>query len=175
MKNLKNFVNECRNDIESLGIELGDIADVTVNTRAKNRWGLCSKRQGKYYISISSQLLEDSVDDMSVKNTVAHELLHTIKDGMRHTGEWKSAANLLNDVYGYNIKRCTSYEEKGIERPKDKTRKSMQPKHKLRCTYCGYTYLYRKTTNTVKDIMYGRNKYYYCAVCSSRGSLEYVK
>lgn len=151
MKDLKKLYEECLADIESLGIEVGDIKDVTVNTRAANRWGQCRYRSGYYYINISERLLADDVDDQSTKDTIAHEILHTIKGGMKHTGAWKESAQLLNDLYGYNIHRCSSAEEKGVE---------VQPrvrnyKYIITCNTCGTIFKYQKDCRIVKLIRKG--------------------
>jgi len=160
MKNLNAIVEECRLDIESLGIELGNIKEVTINTRAASRWGQCRKRGGVYYIDISASLLTDDIDDMATKNTVAHELLHTIKGGMKHTGEWKAAAEKLNAVYGYHIKRCTSSEEKGIEVAAD----SAKYKHIIYCTGCGAKIYYQKDSKVVTSVKMGSTRYR-CGLC----------
>lgn len=169
MKDLNRYVEECTNDIESLGIELGNIVEVFVNTRAKRRWGQCSKRADGFHINISSDLLQDDVSDDAIKNTVAHELLHTIKGGMKHTGEWKSAAELLNDIYGYNIKRVTTAEEKGIER--EYVRRPA--KYLIVCSNCNYVYRYQKMTKTVQRIQYGYKSRYKCGYCNKWGTLEF--
>lgn len=62
-------------------------------------------------------------------------MLHTCKDGMSHTGEWKRLADKVNRYYGYNIKRCTSAEEKGIKVEK----KENNYKYVFKCTGCGQT------------------------------------
>ena len=164
MKDLYRFVNECREDIESLGIELGTIYKVSVNTRAKTRWGLCKGHKGAYEISISSILLADGVDDMALKNTIAHELLHTIKGGNGHKGEWKRCAELMNRTYGYNIKRCTPADEKGV----DTVSREKKIKYIIECSNCGYKYDYMRKTKVINmfltnsDVAKSR---YRCSVC----------
>lgn len=150
MKNLKNFVEECKNDILSLGIELGNIKEVIVNTRAKSRWGQCSYHihGDNYTISISNRLLSDDVSDMSLKNTIAHELLHTIQGGMSHTGPWKKCADLLNSVYGYEVKRATSCEEKGVE-----IKQTSVPRYKVKCNGCGKVWKYYRKCRTIKLLL----------------------
>lgn len=168
MKNLKNFVTECTNDIESLGIELGNIKKVEINSRAKSRWGRCSKRADGYYIQISDRLLNDDVSDDALKNTIAHELLHTIKGGMCHTGEWKKASDLLNSVYDYSIKRVTSSEEKGIHKEFN-----VDYKYVLRCCSCGHEYRYHKFTKTVQRIKLGYTSTYRCGKCGKFDTLYF--
>lgn len=77
--------------------------------------GQCRYRNGSYTINISCRLLEESVPREILKQTVLHEILHTCKNCMNHKTEWKEVANQVNRAYGYNIKRCTSAEELGLQ------------------------------------------------------------
>lgn len=57
-----------------------------------------------YYIEISGHTLQNT--EKSLRNTLIHELLHTVPDGMCHTGEWKKWAKYVSSRTGYNIQRC---------------------------------------------------------------------
>ena len=50
-----------------------------------------------------------------LETTVMHEILHTCEGCMNHGQTWKNLADKVNRAYGYNIKRATSAEEKGID------------------------------------------------------------
>ena len=56
-----------------------------------------------YYIEISGHTLHNT--EKSLRNTLIHELIHTVPDGMCHTGEWKKWAKYVSAKTGYNIKR----------------------------------------------------------------------
>lgn len=147
MKNLMKLYNECVCECENVGIEIGCIMDITVNTRAKRRWGQTSLRNGKYYISISSALLEDNVDDMAAKDTIMHEILHTCKGCFNHGAPWKAVANKINKAYPkYNIKRCTSFEEKGI-----KMEETNNFKYTVICEKCGQQFFYERAGKVVQN------------------------
>lgn len=164
MKDLYEVMNECKRDIESLGIELGEVCKLSVNKRAQTRWGLCRGCKGVYEISISSRLLDDEVDDMALKNTMAHELLHTIKGGNGHKGEWKRCAELMNRTYGYNIKRCTSADEKGVL----SSNREKKIKYILECSNCGQKYDYIRKTKVINAFLYNGKEAkvrYRCGVC----------
>ena len=45
-------------------------------------------------------------DEKPLRKTLIHELLHTVPDGLRHTGEWKKWARYVSARTGYNIQRC---------------------------------------------------------------------
>lgn len=58
----------------------------------------------------------------------------------RNKGRWKRVADKVNRAYHYNIKRTTSYGEKGVEPPKPR-----EPKYIVRCPACGHQWKhYRK-------------------------------
>ena len=70
----------------------------------------CCKREGskshseyEYYIEISRYTLNNP--EKSIRNTLIHELLHTVPDGMRHTGAWKKWAKYVSSKTGYTIQR----------------------------------------------------------------------
>lgn len=130
---LNKVARECMSELDAIGIQYGKIQAFTVNTRAQNRWGQCRRKDGTYTINISYRLLENTVPVKYLKNTLLHEILHTCKNCMTHTGEWKNAANKVNVAYGYNIKRTTSAAEYGIQL--ETVQK--QPKHLFKCDCCG--------------------------------------
>lgn len=135
MKELMKLVGESQRDLASLNIRTGNVRNWSVNTRAKARWGYCViVSKGLFDIQIAAALLQDDVDDQAVKDTIVHELLHTIPGCFKHTGKWKQYANTINRLLPqYKIKRGSSYEEKGLEdlRPKPQCR------YILKCLRCG--------------------------------------
>ena len=53
----------------------------------------------------------------SLRNTLIHELIHTVPGGLCHTGEWKKWAKLVSEKTGYNIQHYGGDETaKGEER-----------------------------------------------------------
>ena len=56
-----------------------------------------------YYIEISGHTLQNT--EKSLRNTLIHELIHTVPDGMCHTGEWKKWAKYVSAKTGYTIQR----------------------------------------------------------------------
>lgn len=79
MKDLLRLAQQCQNDLLSAGIRCGNVRSWIVNTRAKARWGLCKKvGRSLYDIQIAEALLQDNVSDQAAKDTIAHELIHTV-------------------------------------------------------------------------------------------------
>lgn len=160
MKDLIKLANECMTELDAIGIQYGKINNWSVNTRAKSRWGYCKCVPGGFEIQISNRLLADNVPDIHTKNTIMHELLHTVPGGLSHTGKWKILANKVNAKYGYNIKRTTSEEEKGLESREVKER---PVKHQYRCKGCGQTI--ERTRESKFTKYYDK---YTCGACHGR-------
>lgn len=148
MKDLNRLVAECEADLRSIGIRHGTVVEWSVNTRAKKRWGQCkSVGSGMYKINISEQLLQDNVSDQAAKNTIMHELLHSVKGSMNHKGVWAANAAKVNRLLPqYTIKRTTSSEEKGIE---EEERKAVA-RYIIRCRHCGSEYTREKFCRVVQ-------------------------
>ncbi len=115
------------------GIPYSDKIDphITVNSRAKSRFGLCKKTSCGYSIELSSILLD--APELSCKQTIAHELLHTCRGCYDHGELFRKYAAVMNTLYGYNIKRTNSCEEMGLS-PRQKERTI---NYILQCVECG--------------------------------------
>ncbi len=138
MKDFDKLIKECEADLASVGISIGNVVKYSVNTRAKSRWGQCKTvGENRYEINISQSLLEDNVSDQAAKDTILHEMLHTVEGGMGHKGKWKELAQRVNkELPQYTIKRVTSREEKGIESekpPLQPQKSSVKAKKKQQC------------------------------------------
>ncbi|MCR5343321.1 MAG: hypothetical protein K6E70_08165 [Butyrivibrio sp.] len=145
MKDFNRLKEECLREIADCGIEIGQVKSWSINSRARSRWGQCRKEvDGTFSIQISDRLLEDDrITEKACKETIIHEILHTCKGCMTHQGKWKTYADMMNLRYGYNIKRITRGEEKGVENYKPK---QMAVKYIMTCGGCGAT-IYRKRSS----------------------------
>lgn len=145
MNYLKDVFKECEIMAIEANIPIGIISDIKINTRAKQRWGLCTLLPDhSFKIEISSRLLEDNVSKEALIDTVMHEILHTVEGCMNHGKTWKLYAKIVNEKYGLNIKRCTSSAEKHIEPSID------EYNYIIACPKCGYQWKYIRLTNAVK-------------------------
>lgn len=147
MLNANELLQKGLEQVRAVGIIPGKInPNVILNSRAKFRFGLCRyKKNGPYLyeIELNPRLLE--VDEVSAMNTVVHEILHSCEGCMNHGPRWKSYARIVNNKYGYNIKTCSSFDERGLERPKSKyVLKCKNPK-------CGHEYGKTRMTKSVRD------------------------
>lgn len=159
MKDFVRLRQECLKEVIAAGITPGNIIKWEINRRAKKRWGQCSRdAKGFYTIQIAAQLLEDDrVSEKACKETIIHEILHSCPECNGHTGKWKEYADKMNKIYGYNIKRTTSGEEKGVEPYKSKRR---TVKYVFMCRYCKQIIT---KTRACKFTHYYRN--YGCGIC----------
>ena len=155
MKDLLELVRQCQLEIAPLRIPWGRVRNWSVNTRAKARWGLCTKvGRGVFDIQVAASLLEVSLDDQPVKDTIVHELLHTVPGCFKHTGKWRQYADLINKLLPhYSIKIHSSYEEKGV---KD-NRAVPTYRYVLKCESCNREVLRQKKCAVVE-----RPEYYRC-------------
>lgn len=111
MRELMDVVAECYKELDSIGVPYNKYIDWKINTRAKKRMGSCNLTNCKYTIQMASDLLKDDSDLKTVKTAFIHEILHTVPDGMKHTGGWKQWATQVNSLLGYNVARCYTQEE----------------------------------------------------------------
>lgn len=158
MKNLNSILNKCKEELNNIGVECGNVVSIMPDNRAQKRYGLCSKRNGNYSIKIASKLLGDDVPDAPAKNTVMHELIHTCANCMTHKNEWKRIAERVNKVYGYNVTRTAYYPEIEEKHP-------TQYKYEITCKNCGAKLRRSRTSNLIQNI-----NNYRCGRC--HGQLE---
>lgn len=161
MKNYKELQKICISEVIAAGIIPGHIVEWNINYRAKRRWGMCIKNNSGYVIQISSILLEDDrVSEKACKETIIHEILHTCRGCDKHTGMWSYYANIMNNKYGYSIKRATSGTEKGVEEYTPTRRLTYQYCYK--CEKCGQIIRRKKAC---KFTRYYRS--YTCGICGT--------
>lgn len=147
MKNLNITTNECVNELRAIGIN-PPAFNVTINTRATSRWGLCSKTNGKYSIEIASVLVDDNAPEIALKATLIHEILHTMPKCMNHGEEWESYASKVNKTYGYKIIRTNTYKDKGFT--SNPLIEAHPYKYTITCNHCGRKWNYRRASTIIK-------------------------
>lgn len=165
MKDLKQLAAACEEDLRSVGIRPGAVVCWRVNTRAKSRWGQCRELSpGRFEISIAARLLQDDVSEQAAKDTVLHELLHTVRGCGGHTGKWAELAAAVNRLLPqYTIKRTASLEEKGLPAaPRPRTDRYM-----VRCVRCGREFCREKQSKLIQHPEFYR--------CGCGGKIERVR
>ena len=169
MKDYEALQKICLREVAEAGIEPGHIETFTVNHRAKTRWGLCRKTgKNSYSIEIAEALLsDDRISETACKETIIHEILHTCRGCMRHTGRWKEYAERMNARYGYRIKRVTTGSEKGVE---DHVSRSQPVRYIYRCKRCGQLVMRKRACHFTR---YYRN--YSCGICGKWRAFERIQ
>lgn len=115
MLDLQKCYNECKAELDSIGIKYGNIISIQSVNLSPRMWGRCIRDGDVYKIEINKILLESAESYRGLKNTIIHEMLHSCPDSMKHTGNWKNLARIVNSKLGYSISRCSSNEELGVK------------------------------------------------------------
>ncbi len=163
-RDLEQYAAECMKELDRLNIRYSKSISFVINTRAVTRLGLCKKLGSSYVIEISELLLDERTDlKRGLKTTVIHELLHTCRGCMKHTGKWAELAAKVNAAYGYNVTRVTHSDEGIIP---EEMRKP--PRYIIRCSKCGAEIFRQKRSPAVTN-----PEKYRCSGCG--GQLIRVK
>ena len=137
------------------------LPDVSVNSRAKSRFGCCKRLpEGGFLIELSLHTV--SAKEKEIKQVLAHEILHSCYGCLNHGKRWKSYAEKMNSTFGYAIKRTDSRERMGIEEQQEPA-----PRYELICKSCG-----AKITRSRKSRLITETWRYRCR-CG--GKLERIK
>ena len=163
---LKSLFERAFRECDAVGIKYREITSVNVNYRAKTRWGRCRGNTlfDTYVIEVNHRLLAPEVSDKAALDTILHEICHTVNIYDGHEGEWLRCANLLNATYGYNIKRATSCEEKGVEPAPARVCTMV---YRVQCNGCGHI-----TERTKKSKVILHPELYRCTICN--GSISRI-
>lgn len=128
---LRRNLTICQQVCDQLKIPYREVVSLKVNTTAKRRFGQCRRLENdKFEISISDRLLKEGLSQLTLMNTMLHELLHTCDGCMNHGKLWKSYAARLNNI-GYTIERCATSAEMA-EAPTDES----AYRYKVTCCDC---------------------------------------
>lgn len=100
---LERLVAACRDELEALGFTVGRVLSVSVNRRAKTLFGRCRRDAGGgYHIEIMAYL-NNHRTVAEIRQTVMHELLHTLPGCGNHGAGFQAAARRVNEALGYSI------------------------------------------------------------------------
>lgn len=130
-------------ETERIGIPVSKhiFPEVTLNTRAVARFGCCIWREDFCYIELSARL--PAAGERAVRETLAHEVLHTCRGCRNHGERWKGYAARMNAAYGYHIARTGTWEALGLA--------DQKPVHYLLiCQNCGLEIPRTRVSNLVR-------------------------
>lgn len=137
--------------------------EVRINKRPKKRFGCCRRENGRTVIEISSFILECTDD--KIEQVIAHEVLHACPGCGDHGAVWKKYAAVMNEAYGYDIKRVSTFEEMGLSGREEHTPEE-DIRYIIKCTACGREYPRKRFTCVMQKI----NAYR----CQCGGRLELI-
>lgn len=108
---INQMLQECIALMDELGVPISkNIAPEVTLTKAFSYYGRCCPKgsfkkytEYDFYIEISAHTLGNT--EKSIRNTLIHELLHTIPGDTGHRGVWKKWANYVNSKTDYHIQR----------------------------------------------------------------------
>ena len=106
---LESLLETIRADFIRAGIMPGKVIELSWSGRMSRARGNCRKKDGGFAIHISRRI--ESNEDV-VRETLAHELLHTVDGCFGHNERFRQYAKKL-DEYGYHIQ--THYEAEPFE------------------------------------------------------------
>jgi hypothetical protein len=113
-RQIRDCLFEAIKNVRSLGHEVGTITDITISSRYKRAWGKCYRRCGTFRIGLGTNLLRTT--DKAIRDTIYHEVLHTIPGCFNHGHKWKFIASQCDSKFGTKIARVTSEEDKMTRR-----------------------------------------------------------
>lgn len=113
-KELKSCLFEAIKNVKSLGYPVGLITDITIHPRYKRAWGKCYRKGNAFRIGLGTNLLRTT--DLAIRDTIYHEVLHTVPGCFNHGTKWKMVAEQCDAKFGTRIKRVTSEEDKMTRR-----------------------------------------------------------
>lgn len=130
-KQFMSYLKKVKREVRRLGADLVPIDSVKFVNRA-NPMGLCLYYDGSYpYCSLEFADVLLQLDEVSIHETIAHELLHCIRDSVGHGPLFKKYAALVNEKYGLDIDTYTS-----LHIVNDTMRHRIF-NYVVRCTKCG--------------------------------------
>lgn len=131
--------------------------EVIIKKGIVSRAGRCySKANGHFQIEISNWLLDTSIK--TIKNTLAHEILHTCAGCFNHGVLWKTYASRMNKEYGYSIARVTNINDSNAD---ETTREIIKERYEavsnaaryvIECEKCGQKICRMRKSKLVKQI-----------------------
>jgi len=135
------LTKECEHNLRNIGIPVGNVTGLTINSRTSKRLGRCSRRDNNFTIEVSAKILHDKNE---VLNTIYHELIHTCPSCFNHGDKWQSYGQLAEVKLNLPkpITRCTSV---------DRTEEYVsQFKYVLKCECCGVEILKDRMCDVVR-------------------------
>lgn len=170
-QNMKTFVTKLvykyHKELIERGYDLYPIKYIKF-TRAINTFGTCTKYAKYNYciISISERCFFSGED--KVRNTILHELCHSIRGTVGHGSTWQRYAKEIGEIYNTNITQYATKEECANSAKYVESRYNWE----VTCEVCGNTHKHIRQTKQIKDIMWGEGYKWRCGACNTVGKFK---
>ena len=187
-ENFKEKVQEVLDELKAIGVRIETTVydyKLELNERALSRFGQCSKktRYRKDYYTIQINNFHNMIDsETEVKNTLVHEIIHSMPNCMNHGEVWKRIALKYSRAYGIDIARTNRHEKYSQFRKEYEAQKTNSAgeiigtnkyKYAVTCTCCGKEWKYQKRSKIV-ELAY-KGKKLECPYCKGRyGATEFT-
>lgn len=156
MNELNGIFSECKDQLANIGYNevLNNQYQLLFNSKLKHTLGNCRRVSAENYIITINSIYSD-LNPEGAKETVMHELIHSINGCMDHKEKWKAIACKVNWKYGYQIQRITDAGNEYREQVYNKT-------YILKCSGCGQEIYREKFTKTIQH-----PELYKCGCCGN--------
>ena len=149
MKNYLETYEKCKGILDSLEIPYTVGVPIKVNNRLSRAMGrTCGTFAGynrygeptyNFKIELNPAMVEDTVADFDLEDTILHELLHTCPGCQNHGAKWKSYAGIVNRRFGYSISRTGDVKE-----VQSRIERVNPDRYEIFCSGCGKKIATRK-------------------------------
>lgn len=164
-------LDNVRSLLREKGFVPGAITSVSFNPRLTRSCGR-TRREGPRVFSMDfSVAYFQHASPVSIRDTIAHEAIHTVPGCFNHGKKFQQVARLLA-ANGYHVSTKNRDGAYGTFREQKREEK---PTYYILCTSCRKKMgRYQRLSPTLKTIMQGEQGRFYCPACKSR-KLKVVK
>lgn len=158
---LRKEVENCLYKIKEIGLIKNNERNInnyefSFNSRKLNTYGTCKTivPNKKYLITLNLLYVQYGTIEQ-IRNTIMHEILHSLPNGHGHKGKWKQYASIVNSKYlEYHISRTSYSKEYQLA-----LKANIVPNYTLICPNCNETWRYQRKTKLISNLLYYKGKY----------------
>lgn len=167
---LRKEVENCLCKIKEIGLINNDERNINdyefgFNNRKLNTYGTCKtiKQNTKFLITLNLLYSQYGTIEQ-IRNTIMHEVLHSLPNGYGHKGKWKQYASIVNSKYSeYHISRTSYSKEYNLA-----LKENVIPNYTLICPNCNETWRYQRKTKIISNLLHYKGKYaLICPYCKA--------
>lgn len=132
--------------------------------KSTSSWGRCkfNCETNESAIALNEVFLKNPE---ACRNTMVHEIAHSIAIGDHHGDKWRAAGNNIGKKWNIDVQRTNNYESLGVESIR---KQADLNKYVLKCRKCGHEYYHARMCDSVRN-----PSAYRCGCC--KGDIYRVK